>query len=216
MKTRLETFVIIRHMRARILPALSLVICLLPGCRKTEPPATTTTSAAATSAPSSTLAPPTPAAALQVIGDSAEFSDFHFTDASVSIPMNATSGRLETGVAHGLAVGGWVTYKHYVVELTDKAKNDPRFIVRSNNVLDVVPLAQKHLIDVLHVVKNDDGTVSATFTWHWEPNDLGSLIPQSDLAGQRYHEPSFRAVATLTNDGYVWSVQKIEDERSAS
>jgi hypothetical protein len=193
-------------MRIPILACLSLLL-LAPACGKHEPAAMATETRAAVPA----LPPPAAAQAVLVIRDSPEFGDFHFTDASLSIPVEGANQHGEQSqYAKALIQGGWLANKPNV-ELTDRANQDRRFLLRPNGVLDVVPLAKKELIDVVFVLDNHDGTVNAAFNWHWIPNDIGQALPPRTTLGKRYAEPSYRAIATLQDDGKVWSVKKIED-----
>ena len=84
------------------------------------------------------------------------------------------------------------------VVLTPKARNDKRWLVRANGVVDIVPLARKELIDVtaVHGDKVD-------FTWHWIPNEIGKVLALYDQSPQR-------ATATLLPMGSNWTVLRIE------
>jgi hypothetical protein len=191
-------------MRIQSLACLSLLL-LAPGCEKHEPPVAATETRAATPK----LAPPSVAQAVLVIRESPEFGDFHFTDAAVSIPVEGASRHGEQSLDAGALIqDGWLAGKADL-ELTDRARNDRRFIIRPNRVLDVVPLAKKELLEVVSVLDNHDGTVAVTFNWHWLPNEIGRAFPPRSLLGRRFRQPSYRAVATLQNDGHVWSVRKI-------
>jgi hypothetical protein len=193
-------------MRIQTLACLILVL-LVPACGKPEQHAVATETRTAIPR----LPPPSPAQALLLIRDSPELGDLHFTDAAVSIPVEKTNQHGEQSLyARALAQDGWLANKPNV-ELTDRANQDRRFLLRTNGVLDVVPLAKKELIDVVSVTDNRDGTAAATFNWRWIPNDIGRLFPPQTMLGKRYSQPSYRAVATLQNDGTVWSVKRIED-----
>jgi hypothetical protein len=193
-------------MRIPTLACLTLLL-LASACGKHEPPAVTTETRAAVP----TLPPPAAAQAVLVIRDSPELGDFHFTDAAVSIPVEGANQHGEQSqYAKALIQGGWLANQANV-ELTDRANQDRRFLLRPNGVLDVVPLAKKEVIDVVTVNANHDGTVAATFHWHWIPNDIGQAFPRRTTLGKRYAELSYRAIATIQNDGKAWSVKKIED-----
>ena len=93
------------------------------------------------------------------------------------------------------------------VVLSERAKNDRRWLVRQNGFTDLVPLAEKELIDVNAVRTNHDGSIAADFGWKWQPNDLGSIF-QSGPPAERFvalHE----ATATLIPDGDGWTVLRI-------
>ena len=61
-----------------------------------------------------------------------------------------------------LADAGWLAVDGAGdVTLTAKSRNDRRFLLRSNGLLDIVPLAKKEMGTVQSVQANEDGTVAA-------------------------------------------------------
>jgi hypothetical protein len=94
------------------------------------------------------------------------------------------------------------------VALTDKSRNDKRFLLRPNGLLDIVPLAKKEMGEVTSVRANDDGTARVDFTWRWIANEVGSSF-KTGLVADRFAAPQDGA-ATLIWDGTTWSVLKIE------
>ena len=120
-----------------------LMAGLLAGCTNEERRVESTASSPPPAAPA--LPPATSAEAGLLIGDSAEFSEFEFTNAAWSLPlqgklMNAPS--LEG--AKELAAAGWIKLdRERNVTLTGKAKKDRRWLVRPNGFVDLVPIAKK-------------------------------------------------------------------------
>ena len=170
----------------------AIVLLLVLGCggeKSTPPPA---------APPKPT--PPTIEQARTLVAESPEFSEYQFTNAAYSLPMdrrllNAPARE----VANALKKAGWISFDGAGnVVLQHKAEIDRRFLVRSNGVVDIVPLAKKEFGDVTSV----NGDVAA-FTWTWKPNEIGALF------GSRY-EGVQNANATLLWDGSKWTILKIE------
>lgn len=151
-------------------------------------------------------APALPSAeeAKTLIANSAEFSEYEFTNAAATLPlqksaMNAPAAQL----AADLKSAGWIRFDGAGnVVLTEKAKKDPRILVRPNGFADLVPLARKELTAVTAV-----SGAEVDFDWRWIPNELGSAI-RSGAVHDRYTAPQ-RATATLLHDGTSWSVLRI-------
>lgn len=183
----------------------AIALLLVAAC-KAEPPATTTTAAA----PPATVKPPSIAEAQTLIANSAELGEFEFTKAGWTVPV---SGKMMSAPAraeaHDLASAGWVAFDGAGdLMLTDKARNDKRFLMRENGLLDVVPLAKKEMGSVTAVRLKPDNTASADFTWKWIPNEVGASF-RKGAVHDRFAEPR-RSRATLIWDGTSWSVLKIE------
>jgi hypothetical protein len=179
------------------------VLLILGACRAPEPARTTSSAAPAKPA----IPPPSVADAQRIVAASAEFSDFEFTNASVTLPLTAPMPPYLAADAKQLAAAGWLHERAGGIELAPKAKSDKRFLVRPNGYVDVVPLASKELTGVTAVRPNADGTASADFTWKWIPNEVGSALARGPLH-DRYATPQ-SATATLMWDGSAWTVLRI-------
>lgn len=92
--------------------------------------------------------------------------------------------------------------------LTEKAKNDRRFLVRTNQSLDIVPLAKKEITSTSAPQSLPDGNVQLTVDWRWVPNDAGAAL-KSGLARQVFDTPQ-QAKATLMPAEGGWTVYLIE------
>ena len=180
-----------------------LFLLLFAACRAPEPARTTSSSAPAKPA----VAPPSAADAQRIVAASPEFSDYEFTNASVTLPMKSPMPPYLAADAKQLAAAGWLREGAGGIELAPKAKGDKRFLVRQNGYLDVVPLASKELTAVTTVKPSADGTASADFTWKWIPNEVGSAFARGPLH-DRYAAPQ-AATATLMWDGSAWTVLRI-------
>ena len=91
--------------------------------------------------------------------------------------------------------------------LTEKGRNDRRFLMRQNGILDVVPLAKKEFGQVLAV--REAGTdVAVDFTWRWVPNEVGTVF-KSGPTHDRFAAPQ-QGTATLLHDGAKWTILKVE------
>jgi len=177
------------------------IALLLAACSREETVTTTTV------APKP-AAPPPPSAddARKVIQASMELGEYEFTDASYSLPIaGSMMNDPQRAAARDLASAGWLTLeKSGDVTPTEKARNDKRFLVRPNGLLDIVPLAKKEMGTVAALRANADGTVSADFTWRWIPNEVATAFLREKFEGT--HE----ATATLMHNGTEWIVLKIE------
>ena len=163
--------------------------------------ATTTPAGHAAAAP-----PPPPSAdeARTLVAGSPEFSEYQFTHAAYSLPLQQSAMAAPArDVARDLAKAGWIGVDGAgTVVLTDKAKTDKRFIVRPNGVVDIVPLARKEFLAVESVETAPDGAPLVHFRWEWVPNEIGKLF------GPRY-EGEQHATATLMRYGSEWAVLRI-------
>jgi hypothetical protein len=189
----------------RLVPLLAL----LAACSgEPAPPATP----AAETRPK-TPPPPSVADARTLIADSAELGEYQFTNAAVSIPVAGSSmSDPVRAMARELAAAKWIALDGAGdVMLTERARNDKRFLLRANGILDIVPLAKKEMGDVTVVTPQPDGTAAADFTWRWIPNEVGAVF-KSGPVHDRFAE-SHEARATLIWDGTSWSVLSIEERR---
>jgi hypothetical protein len=184
----------------------AVALILFAACGAPEP-ARTTSSAAPPPKPAAPP-PPSPAEAQALIANSATFSDYEFTNASVTLPTKGALPPYMADDAKHLVAAGWLRRAGDGLELAAKAKGDKRFLVRPNATVDVVPLASKELTAVTAVRPNPDGTAAADFTWKWIPNEVGSAFKRGALH-DRYAAPQ-NATATLMWDGRTWSVLRIE------
>lgn len=184
---------------------LAIALLLLAACSNEPAPPTTT-------AAEKPKTPPAPdaAQARALIESSAALSEHEFTNAAVSIPVSgAVMSEPVREQAKQLAAAGWIAFDGAGdIMLNDKSRNDKRFLLRENGILDIVPLAKKQMGDVTTVRPNDDGTVSADFTWKWAPNEVGSALT-SGIVHDRFAATQ-NATATLMWDGTSWTVLKVD------
>lgn len=145
-----------------------------------------------------------------MIAGSAELGDYEFTNAAVSIPVSGASMSEPTrAMAKELSQAKWIALDgEGNVLLTDRSRNDKRFLLRANGILDIVPLAKKEMGEVTDVRANPDGTAVADFTWRWIANEVGSVF-RSGMVHDRY-AAGHQAKATLIWDGTTWSVLSVE------
>lgn len=154
--------------------------------------------------------PPSPQQARDLIANSAEFGEYEFTNASFTTPTSgATMSEPVRQSVKELAAAGWLALDPTGdVGLTDKARNDKRFLLRSNGLLDIVPLAKKELGNVTAVRGNPDNTITVDFTWRWITNEVGAAF-KTGLVHDRFAAPQ-DGRATLMWDGTGWAILKIE------
>lgn len=148
--------------------------------------------------------PPSIEQAAQIISASAELSDYQFTRAAISIPLQESAMTPQVReTARALQKAKWIGIDgDGNVVLTAKAKADKRFLLRQNGFIDIVPLAKKKFIGVTAVKVNPAGEPLASFRWKWVPNEIGTLVA-SRYSGEQ------QAVATLLWDGSAWTVLRI-------
>jgi hypothetical protein len=186
--------------------AVALVLLAACGGSDEKPIAGQTTTTAAPAAPP----PPTAEQARDLIANSADFGDYEFTNASFTTPTSgaAMSEPVRQSVRE-LAAAGWLTLDPAGdVALNDKSRNDKRFLLRSNGLLDIVPLAKKEMGGVTAVRANPDNTVVVDFTWRWIANEVGASF-RTGLIHDRFTAPQ-DGKATLMWDGTNWTILKIE------
>ena len=156
--------------------------------------------------------PPLPSVqqAREMLAGSAELGEYEFTNAGFTTPVSgATMSEPVRQSVKELTAAGWLKLDSAGdVALTDKSRNDKRFLLRANGLLDIVPLAKKEMGDVTSVRANDDGTARVDFTWRWIANEVGSAFKTGPVA-ERYAAQQ-DGTATLIWDGTSWSVLKIE------
>lgn len=182
-----------------------IAFLLLAACTAEQPATDTTTTTAAKQRP----AAPTPEEAATLIKGSMEFGEFDFTNAGWTAPVSAA--RMSEPVraeAKELAAAGWVALDGAGdLMLTDKARNDRRFLLRENGLLDVVPLAKKEF-GAVEAVRDREGEVTVDFTWKWLPNEVGTAF-RTGPTHDRFAAPQ-NATATLIHDGTQWTILKID------
>lgn len=185
--------------------ALALTLVLLAACSNEPAPPTTT-------AAEQPKTPPAPAAeqARELIANAPDLAEHQFTNAALSLSVSGASmSPTSRADAKQLAAAGWLEFDGSGdIMLTEKSRNDKRFLLRENGLLDVVPLARKEIVSVTAMRTNPDGTAVADFTWKWVPNEVGTAFT-SGLIHDRFaatHDSS----ATLMWDGTEWTVLKID------
>ncbi|HUP65423.1 MAG TPA: hypothetical protein VM557_09095 [Thermoanaerobaculia bacterium] len=195
----------------RVLPfllAFALVAC------SAENETTTTAAESETAVERARPAPPSSDQARALIADSAAFGDFEFsTGSSFSLPLDTTQfNEPARAGARDLEKGGWIRIQSGSVVLA-KGEGDPRFLVRPNGFLDVVPLAKKELLEVEAVRPTDQG-VEVDFTWRWIPNEVGASFTSGGVK-ERF-DATHAATAKLQDFGAEWDVllvERVKDER---
>ncbi|MDQ3282171.1 MAG: hypothetical protein M3Q69_12245 [Acidobacteriota bacterium] len=188
-----------------MLKRIVLACVLAVACSKEAPPPTTTAAEAPKAGPA-----PTAQQARDLIANAPEFGEHEFTNAAVSIPVSgAVMSEPLRQTAKQLAGAGWLAFDGAGdIMLTDKSRNDKRFILRPNGILDVVPLAKKEMGNVSAVRVNQDGSATADFSWKWIPNDIGNTLT-SGVTHDRFAATQ-NATATLMWNGTNWTLIKIE------
>jgi hypothetical protein len=185
----------------------AIALVLLAACSSDEsaPPTTTEAESQQAAAP----APPSAQQVRDLIANSGAFGEHEFTNAAVSMPVSgAMMNEATRDQAKQLADAGWIAMEPTGdIMLTDKSRNDKRFILRDNGLLDVVPLAKKEMGNVTAVRQDPDGTVTADFSWRWTPNDVGTAF-RSGLVFDRFNTPH-NARASLMWNGTEWTLVSI-------
>ena len=182
------------------------VLLLLAACNSEQPPIADSQSAKAKPA-----TPPMPSAqeARDLIANSAEFGEYEFTNAGFTLPVSgAAMNEPARATAKELAAAGWLSLDtNGDIALTEKSRNDKRFLLRPNGLLDIVPLAKKEMGEV-QAVRSRDGEVTVDFTWRWVANEVGTAF-RTGLVHDRFAAPQ-DGTATLMWDGTAWVILKIE------
>ena len=175
-----------------------LLALLALACRNETPPPTP-------GAGEDTRAPlPSVEEARTLIASSSDFSEYEFTNASYSLPMQRSMmNEPAQKAADDLRRAGWIGFDgEGNVTLTAKAKGDKRWLVRQNGFVDIVPLAKKELTS-FSAVREDPEGAAADFDWKWIPNEIGDAFQK-----ERYAAPQ-KATATLIHDGTSWTILRI-------
>ncbi|MBV8518028.1 MAG: hypothetical protein JO197_11565 [Acidobacteria bacterium] len=188
---------------------VAFLLIFLAACGGHEPAATNTSTTTAPAKPA-TPPPPTVAEAKTLLENAPELGEFQFTDAAYSLPMQTSVMNDPTRAAlKDLQRAGWLAVDGSGgVMLTPKARDDKRFLLRANGILDIVPLAKKELRGVTDVRANPDGTATADFAWAWIANDVGNAFTTGEVHDRFMRSRQSRA--TLIWDGKTWSVLRIE------
>lgn len=184
----------------------AIALFLLAAACTGEKPATETAAAATPAAPP----PPSVKQARELIANSPDFGEYEFTNAGYTLPVAAAARNEPQRIAaKELAAAGWLAVDgNGDLTLPEKSRNDKRFLLRSNGLLDIVPLAKKEMGEVTAVRPNADGTVVADFTWKWIANEVGSAF----LTGPVHERFTTQqdGKATLMWDGSAWAILKFE------
>ena len=183
----------------------ALALCLLLTACSGEQPAITQTVAEPAKP-----APPTAAQARELIANSADFGEYEFTNAGYTLPTSgAAMNDPQRASARELAADGWLKLeKNGDIALSDKSREDKRFLLRSNGLLDIVPLAKKEFGEVTAVRANPDNTVTVDFTWKWIANEVGQSF-KTGLVHDRFAAQQ-DGKATLMWEGANWTILKFE------
>jgi hypothetical protein len=181
---------------------LILIALLAAACGGGEKHATTAIAPARPPAPH--RACPSATDAQGIVEASSDFGELDFTQAAVTIPTKKSAmNPPQLDNAKRLATAGWLKLDRDEVVLT-KGKGDPRFNVRPNGFIDIVPIAKKKLISASNVRSTSDGC-QADIKWAWVPTEVGAPFKQSDL-----FVPTHNATATLMWDGANWTMLRIQ------
>ena len=187
---------------------LLIASLLLAACAAEQPvvDSSTTTAGSAQQRP----AAPTPAEARTLLETAPELGEYQFTDAGWTAPVSgAAMSEPVRAEAKQLAAAGWILLeKTGDIALNDRSRNDKRFLLRPNGILDVVPLAKKQLGDV-QAVRDREGVVTVDFTWRWIPNEVGQAF-KTGLTADRFAAQQ-EATAELVHDGTKWTVVTIKN-----
>ena len=182
-----------------------IALLLLAACA----PEQATTDSSTTTAPAKPrAAAPTPQEARTLLENAPEFGEYEFTSAGWTTPVSAASmSEPVRAEARQLAAAGWIALDGAGdVALTNTSRDDKRFLLRQNGILDVVPLAKKEFGEV-RAVRDREGEVTVDFSWRWIPNEVGQAFKTGPTA-ERYAAPK-EATAELAHDGTKWIVVQI-------
>lgn len=183
---------------------LLIAMVLLFACEKHAP----TTAVAPTKPPAAHRACPSAADVQAIIEKSSDFGELDFTQTAVTIPVKKPAmNEPQLDSAKQLAAAGWLKFDGDDVTLT-KGKDDPRFNVRGNGFIDVVPVAKKKMGPASNVRQSADGC-DADFTWEWEPTEVGGAFKHGPVAAM-FAKPH-NSVATLMWDGSSWTMLRIRE-----
>jgi hypothetical protein len=179
-----------------------MIAALLFACGKQTP---STAVAPAKAAPK--RACPSAADTQAIIEKSSDFGELDFTQTAVTIPVTKSAMNApQLDNAKQLAAAGWLKFDSDNVALI-KGKDDPRFNVRGNGFIDVVPVAKKKMETASNVRQSADGC-DADVAWQWEPTEVGGAFkhgPVFDMFAKPHN-----STATLMWDGANWTMLRIK------
>jgi len=182
---------------------LLVAALLLCACEKHA----TSTAVAPARAPAPHRNCPSAADAQGIIEKSSDFGELDFTQTAVTIPVKKSAmNEPQLDNAKQLAAAGWLKFDGDNVALI-KGKDDPRFNVRANGFIDVVPVAKKKMGAASNVRPSADGC-DADITWEWIPTEVGAAFkhgPISDMFNKPHH-----STATLMWDGANWTMLRVK------
>lgn len=189
----------------------TLIALLLLAACTAEQPSTDTAIADANTNTNKPQRPaaPAPEEAANLVKGSMEFGEYEFTSAGWTAPVSgAAMSEPVRNEARQLAGAGWLAFDGAGdIMLTEKARNDRRFLLRQNGILDVVPIASKEFGEV-QAVRDRDGEVTVDFTWKWIPNEVGRAFT-SGPTHDRYAAAQ-QSTASLAWDGTKWTIVQIK------
>jgi len=182
---------------------LLVAVLLLCACEKHA----TSTAVAPARPPAPHRSCPSATDAQGIIEKSSEFGELDFTQTAVTIPVKKSAmNEPQLDNAKQLAAAGWLKFDGDNVALI-KGKDDPRFNVRANGFIDVVPVAKKKMGAASNVRPSADGC-DADVTWEWNPTEVGAAFkhgPVSDMFNKTHH-----STATLMWDGANWTMLRVK------
>ncbi len=157
------------------------------------------------------VTPPTKEEAAKVIQKAPEYSDFRFTSVTLSLPMKEEQMHEQMKkYAEDLERAGWIRIDSTgTVVLSDKARQDNKWVERSNGFTDIAPLARKEFVEVRSIEQVED-RVNVDFTYQWIANSTGAAL-QSGLLHETLNSPQY-ATATLENYGDGWQLYIIRTD----
>ena len=189
----------------QVLIALLAAVVIIAACA----PEQAVTDSSTTIVKQERPAAPTAEEARTLLANAPEFGEYEFTSAGWTAPVSGVAmSEPVRAEAKQLAAAGWIALENTGdIALSDKSRNDKRFLMRENGLLDVVPLAKKEIGNVL-AVRDRDGTVTVDFDWRWVPNEVGAAFKTGTTA-DRFAGPQ-QATAELIHDGTKWTVLQIK------
>ena len=189
---------------------LLIVALLLLACEKHATSSATAPARAPaphTRAPAPHRSCPSASDAQAIIEKSSDYGELDFTQTAVTIPVKKSAMNApQLDSAKQLAAAGWLKFDGDDVALI-KGKDDPRFNVRANGFIDVVPVAKKKMGATSNVRPSADGC-EAGFTWEWVPTEVGGAFKHGPVA-EMFAKPH-QSTATLMWDGGNWTMLRIK------
>ena len=195
--------------KATILLTLSFLLVACGGETPSTPPTVETKQV-------TLVAPPSPESAGETIASSPEFSEYKFTRAAYSLPMQGSQLKgAAREAAEDLEKAGWILRDRAGnIVSAGKSVDDKRFIVRENGSLDIVPLARKEFVAVDGLGHDDEGDVTVDFTWRWMPNEVAQAFERGGIATRYEGEQRARATIYKAKDG-TWKIMRIVEIEQA-